>query len=397
MARQLLERFSRVNDSRLRIGLVVNPWAGIGGPAGLRGSDGAAVRAAALARGSAPRASERAARCLAALVPVSDRIELLTRAGDMGADAAAQAGIPARVIGAAAPVPTSAGDTVTAARELEAAGIDLLLFAGGDGTARDVLDAVGARVPVLGIPAGVKMYSGVFAVSPEAAAEIVMRLAAGHAVAMEDAEVRDIDEAAFRADRVVSRHYGELRVPGVRGYVQHVKCGGREVEAIALQEIAAGVVEDLEPGVLYLVGTGTTTKAVMDALGLRDSLLGIDALCDGVLVGSDLDADAIRRLLSRHARVRLVLTATGGQGFLLGRGNQQLAPDIVRQVLEKEGVEGLLILATRGKLDELEGRPLLVDTGDRALDAQLAGLRPVVTGYRQKVLYRVAAASALPA
>lgn len=384
-----------MNDSRLRVGLLVNPWAGVGGPAGLRGSDGAGIRGAALARGVAPRAGERALQCLRALQPLGSRIEWLTRAGDMGADALAAAGMPAVVTGCAAAVPSSADDTVIAARELLAAGIDLLLFVGGDGTARDVCDAVGTRVPALGIPAGVKMYSGVFAVSPEAAAEIVARLLAGNAVTIEDAEVRDIDEEAFRADRVLSRHYGELRVPGVRGCVQHVKCGGQLADAVAQQEIAAGVVEELEPGVLYLVGTGSTTKAVMDALGLPDSLLGIDAVRDGKLLGRDLDACALRELLLRHARVRMVLTATGGQGFVLGRGNQQLAADVVRAVLDREGRDGILVLATRDKLDELAGRPLLVDTGDAAVDAALAGLQPVVTGYRQRVLYRLAAASTI--
>lgn len=383
-----------MNDSRLRVGLVVNPWAGVGGPAGLRGSDGAEVRRAALARGVVPHAGERALQCLRALQPLAARIEWFTRAGDMGADALSAAGMSAVVTGAAASQPSSRADTVVAARELADAGIGLLLFAGGDGTARDICDAVGARVPVLGIPAGVKMYSGVFAVSPEAVAEIVGRLVSGQAVSIDEAEVRDIDEDAFRADRVVSRRYGELRVPGVRGFVQHVKCGGREAEAVVQQEIAAGVVEELEPGVLYLVGTGSTTKAVMDALGLPDSLLGIDALLDGRLVGRDLDARALRGLLAQHPRVRLVLTATGGQGFLLGRGNQQLAADVVRTVLDREGQDGVLVLATRAKLDELEGRPLLVDTGDAAVDAALAGLQPVITGYRQRVLYRVASASA---
>lgn len=384
-----------MNGSRLRIGLLVNPWAGVGGPAGLRGSDGTEVREEALARGVAPQAGARALQCLRALQQLAPRIEWLTRAGDMGADILAAAGMPAIVTGSAASQPSSAADTVIAARELVAAGVDLLLFAGGDGTARNVCDAVGTRVPVLGIPAGVKMYSGVFAVSPEAAAEIVGRLVGGQPVTIDEAEVRDIDEEAFRADRVVSRRYGELRVPGVHGFVQHVKCGGREAEAVAQQEIAAGVVEDLEPGVLYLVGTGSTTRAVMDALGLPDSLLGIDAVLDGRLVGRDLDAQALRGLLAQHPRVRLVLTATGGQGFLLGRGNQQLAADVIRSVVGGEGREGLLVLATRAKLDELEGRPLLVDTGDGAVDAALAGLHPVITGYRQRVLYRVAAASAI--
>lgn len=379
-----------MNHSYFRIGLVVNPWAGIGGPAGLRGSDGAEIRDQAVARGAVPLAGERAGRCLAVLAHAGLSCEWLCWGGAMGADAIRAAGLVPHLVGQPAGEPSTSADTVAAARALLDAGIDLLLFAGGDGTARDVCDAVGQRVPVLGIPAGVKMYSGVFAVSPEAAAEIVARLVRGEAVSVEQAEVRDIDEEAFRHDRVQSRWYGELRVPGVRGYVQHVKCGGKEAEPLARQEIAAGIAEDMEEGVLYLVGTGTTPKAVLAELGLAGSLLGIDAVLDRQRVAADLDARALDRLLDAYPRVKLVVTVTGGQGFLFGRGNQQLSA----RVLARIGVDNMLIVATRTKLDELAGRPLLVDTGDRELDHRLAGLRTVVTGYRRQVLYRVVAADA---
>ncbi len=381
-----------MNHSHFRIGLVVNPWAGIGGPAGLRGSDGTEIRDRAVALGAVPLAGERALRCLHALAARPLDVAVYCFGGGMGADVVRAAGLQPGVLGQPASEPSTPADTRAAARALVEAGIDLLLFAGGDGTARDVCDAVGQRVPVLGIPAGVKMYSGVFAVSPEAAAEIVARLAGGEAVSVEQAEVRDIDEEAFRHDRVQSRWYGELRVPGVRGYVQHVKCGGKEAEPLAQQEIAAGIAEDMEEGVLYLVGTGTTPKAVLAELGLAGSLLGIDAVLDRGLLAADLDARALEQLLDAHPRVKLVVTVTGGQGFLFGRGNQQLSAAVLARI----GIDNMLILATRNKLDELAGRPLLVDTGDRALDHRLAGLRTVITGYRRQVLYRVAAAD-LPA
>lgn len=383
-----------MTDSQLRLGLLVNPWAGIGGPAGLRGSDGEAIRTEALARGVVPAAGARAGRCLSALAELPIVVHWRTWAGAMGADALHAAGIPAQVCGVPA-APSTSADTIAAARALAAAGIDLLVFVGGDGTARDIHDAIGRQVPVLGIPAGVKMYSGVFAVAPEAAAEIIARLASGQAVALVDAEVRDIDEAAFRADRVASRVYGELSVPGVRGFVQQVKCSPPDAEPVLQREIAAGVVEDMLPGVLYLVGTGTTTRAVLDELGLPASLLGIDAVCDGKLVGRDLDAAALQDVLARYPQAQLLLSPTGGQGFLLGRGNQQLAASMLRSLLTANGVEALVILATRSKLDALAGRPLLIDTGDAQLDASLAGLRPVRTGYRQQVLYRVAAAGSV--
>lgn len=371
-----------MNSSRLRIGLVVNPCAGVGGPAGLRGSDG--VYAQAIARGAQPRAGARAQQFLRALASQQERVVLIAWAGAMGADAARSAGWQPQELGDVAGE-TSAGDTIAAARALRDAGIDLLLFAGGDGTARDICAAVGDGVPVLGIPAGVKMYSGVFAVSPEAAAEIVARLAQGRPVSISPGEVRDIDEAAFRADRVASRRYGELRCPGVAGFVQHIKCGTPLDEGQARAEIGSFLAETLEAGALYLVGTGSTPKAMLAALGLEGSLLGIDALCDGRLLGSDLLPAQMLELLARHERHRLVLTCTDGQGFVVGRGNQQLTPEVLRAV----GPSGLQLVATPGKLARLDGRPLLVDSGDPELDASLAGLREVVTGYEQSVLYRV--------
>lgn len=385
-----------MNDSRLaarlRVGLVVNPWAGIGGPAGLRGSDGVDIRATALERGSLPTALSRVSRFLAPLTAAGARIDWVTWGGEMGAESLAAQGVPVSVLGMPS-TPSTADDTRTAARALVDAAVDVLVFAGGDGTARDVCAAIGTRVPALGLPAGVKMYSGVFAVSPEAAAEVVLLLAAGKPVPLATAEVRDIDEEAFRHDRVASRFYGELNVPGTREQLQHIKCAAPLVEALVRDDIAAGVAERLAPGELCLVGTGSTPKALLGVLGLSGSLLGIDAVCDGVLVGTDLDARAAMDLALQYPQRRLLLTATGGQGFLLGRGNQQLSAEVVRLF----GRENLIIVATPGKLAALDGRPLLVDTGDPQLDCQLAGLHPVWTGYGSRVLYPVRAAGAVSA
>lgn len=371
----------------LRVGLVINPWAGVGGPAGLRGSDGDAVRLEAIARGSQPRAPERVCRFLAALGARAGKIRWRTWGGAMGADCLA--GVSADVMVLGQPAEPSAGaDTREAAQALQAAGIDLLVFAGGDGTARDVCAAINSRVPVIGLPAGVKMYSGVFAVSPEAAADVVGLLADGKPVPLATGEVRDIDEDAFRHDRVQSSHFGELLVAGGPAQLQHVKCGAPLDEALVRDDIAAGVLERLEAGQLCLVGTGTTPAAVLQAMGLQGSLLGIDAVCDGQLVATDLDAGGIQRLLDVYPQRCLVVTATGGQGFVLGRGNQQLSADVVRRI----GVENLVILATPAKLAALEGRALCVDTGDIALDHELAGLRPVWTGFSTRVLYPLRAA-----
>lgn len=360
----------------------MNPLAGLGGSVALKGSDG--VAALALARGAEPRAPERARAVMQALLPWKARIRVLTASGDMGESLARELGFAVQVLHEAGH-PTSADDTRAAAWVIAETGADLLLFAGGDGTARDVAAAVGLRLPALGIPAGVKMQSGVFAVTPKAAAEVVRLMLEGELVLVDAAEVRDIDEAALREGRVVSRHYAELRVPSEGRYLQQVKCNGREVEALVLQEIAAEVTEQMQPGVTYFIGPGTTTAAVMDALALPNTLLGVDVVRDGQLLASDADAATLERFCA-DGPCRLVITATGGQGMLLGRGNQQFSTTVLRLV----GREGLIVLATHEKLQNLQGRPLLMDLDDDALARTFSGFIEVVSGYRHRVLYRLA-------
>lgn len=365
----------------LRLGLLINPWAGMGGPLALKGSD--EQQAVFSARRTPARAAPRVQRCLALLGEARERFELLTWGADMGAVAAREAGLPVQVLGEPEQ-PSSAADTRRAARALEQQGVDLLLFGGGDGTARDLVDAIGLRVPVLGIPAGVKMHSGVFAVSPEAAAEVVLRLLERGLVDVDAEEVRDIDEQGYREGRVRSRFYGELRVPRLGQFLQQTKVGGREVEALSLDDIAADLEENVDPQGLYLFGPGSTTAAVLEAWGHTPTLLGVDAWRDGELLGRDLDAAALEMLAEEHSGpLYLVVTAIGGQGIVFGRGNQQFTPALIRRA----GRAGLVVVATKTKLRGLQGRPLLVDTDDAALDAELAGLVTVVTGYHDRVLY----------
>lgn len=371
----------------LRLGLVINPLAGLGGPSALKGSDGAATVTEARARGAEPKAEARASSCLRALANERERIQLLTWGGAMGADAASDAGWPAEILGQPATEATSASDTREAARSLCEAQVDLLLFVGGDGTARDICDVVRATQPVLGVPAGVKMHSGVYAVSPQAAAEVVLALLQNELVGAELAEVRDIDEAELRAGRVNSRWYGELLVPSAPRWVQHTKIGGRESESLALQEIAAWVAEtilDSDPEACWVIGPGSTTAAVMEQLGLPNTLLGVDLIQAEAVLGNDLDAQTLLKLTADQ-QVHIVITAIGGQGHILGRGNQQLSPELIRRA----GRDRILVIATRTKLKALEGRPLRVDTGDAELDRALRGPLQVLTGYDDRVLYPV--------
>ncbi|NVK44081.1 MAG: ATP-NAD kinase family protein [Oceanospirillaceae bacterium] len=366
-----------------RLGLIVNPLAGVGGSVALKGSDGAETARRALELGAEPRAAQRALQALEVLRGLP--VEVLTWPAEMGENIAREAGFAPQVLGAIDPGHTGPEDTERAARELTAAGVDLLLFAGGDGTARNICDVLGDRQPVLGIPAGVKIHSGVYAVTPRAAGEIVAMLVRGELVTLGDQEVRDIDEEQFRQGRVRARYYGELLVPQEHRYLQHVKNGARESEELVLADIAADVVESMEPGVLYVMGSGTTVQAVMDELGLPNTLLGVDLVEDGRLVASDCTAAQLLAL-TQDRDVRLVITVIGGQGHILGRGNQQLSPELVRRI----GRDRIQVLATKTKLKELDGRPLIVDSGDQALDRALAGLIRVTTGYHDAVLYRVA-------
>lgn len=367
----------------LVIGVLVNPFAGIGGSVALKGSDGEATRDEALRRGAVAQAPARMARALSSLAGLSN-VSLLTWGGAMGAQSCAEAGLACQVVGESS-MPSSPDDTREAARQLQAAGAEMLIFAGGDGTARDLVDAVGLSMPVLGVPAGCKMHSAVYAVNPEAAGSLLAELAQGELVALQQAEVRDIDEQAFREGVVRARHYGELQVPAEARYLQQVKCGGREVEDLVVTEVAAWVADAMEEDTWYLMGSGSTVAVVMEQLGLENTLLGVDAVYNHEVVASDLGAKALRDLIGDEP-ARAVITVIGGQGHLFGRGNQQFSPALIRRL----GKENIQILATRTKLNTLEGRPLLVDTGDAELDRELCGLWPVTTGYEDQILYRVA-------
>jgi predicted polyphosphate/ATP-dependent NAD kinase len=375
------------------MGLIVNPLAGMGGSLALKGSDGSEVRALAseLDPNELTRAMERVQRTLVVLTEAQVSCEILTCDGAMGQQVLEACGFDYSLCPPGPRSPLSTGeDTQRAARSMRDDGVDIIVFAGGDGTARDLYDAVGDKFPVLGIPAGVKMHSGAFAVSPEAAGELLVELCRGGLVGLSLQEIRDIDEEAFRDDRVVTRFYGEMLVPGEGRYLQHTKVGGREDAGLVALDIAAWVVEQMaeesEEDVTYLVGPGSTTAAIMSELGLPNTLLGVDVIRDGVVELSDASETGLLNLLGQtRGPAKIIVTVIGGQGYLFGRGNQQFSPAVIRTV----GLENICIVAAKSKLAALEDRSLLVDTNDPALDEALSGYRPIITGYRDQVLYRL--------
>jgi predicted polyphosphate/ATP-dependent NAD kinase len=376
-----------MTEVSLRLGLLVNPFAGIGGSVALKGSDGADIRDRALALGAELRAPQRARRAMAVLQPVAEQLQVSCLAGAMGEESIAGLGFNVNLCGASPDKPGTAEDTRRAARVLVAQGLDILVFAGGDGTARDVLDAVGDALPVLGIPAGVKMHSGVYAVSPEAAGELLLQLVGAGLVNLQRREVRDIDEQAFRDGVVSARYYGELWTPEEGRFLQHTKGAGVESEELVAQDIAADVVEGMQADTLYLLGPGSTTAAILAELGLSGTLLGVDVVLDGKIVQADAtEAQLLNQLHSHRGPSCLVVTAIGGQGHIFGRGNQQFSPAVIRAV----GLDHILLVAGKGKIKGLEGRPLLVDTNDLELDRALCGYRRVITGYHDAILYPVA-------
>lgn len=365
----------------LKVGLLINPVAGLGGTVALKGSDGEDIQAAAIARGARPRAPDRTLRLLRSLEQ-AHAIRWFTWGGAMGAEALAAAGFPGEVLGQPS-VPSSAEDTRTAARALVGAGIDLLVFAGGDGTARDLLETVDQELPVLGIPGGVKMHSGVFATTPERAAGLLDALVTGGLVSAVTREVRDLDESALHRGEIRPRYFGDMKVLEPGGFLQHTKERGVENEALAVTEIVAEMVEALDGETRAVVlGPGSTLGEIKRALGFEGSVLGFDVWRAGSLLARDVDG---RWLEAELDAAIIVLSFTRGQGFLIGRGNQQLTPAFLRRV----GREALRVVGTRTKLKSLEGRALLIDTDDPQLDRSWAGLIEVITGYRDRLFYRL--------
>ena len=371
---------------RKKLGLIVNPIAGMGGRVGLKGSDGEETLRRARQLGATPTAPGRALEALLALASLGGPIEIITYPAEMGETEACQAGFKPCVIGQITPDGTTAADTRRAGAQMADLGVDLLLFAGGDGTARDVFEAIGLSVPALGIPAGVKIHSAVYATTPDRAAQLAAMVLNGQVKTFGEMEVMDIDEEAFRRGRVSARLYGYLKVPLERRFTQGAKAASSNSahEAAARQSIAEQIVETMKAGCLYIIGSGTTPRAIMERLGLQNTLLGIDAVRDGKLVAADLNESQLLKLMEDQ-NTRIIVTPIGGQGYVFGRGNQQLSPEVIR----KAGVENIIVAATPGKLASLQRRPLLVDTGDTIVDNMLRGYVRVVTGYREEMVYKI--------
>ena len=354
-----------------RIGFVINPVAGMGGSVGLKGTDGKADEARSL--GAKPQAGNRAKITLGLLKKNHD-LQFFTCSGDMGETTLDEAGITGYKLVFSGKRESTADDTKAAVQKFIDEGVDIILFCGGDGTARDVFSSAGRKVPLLGIPAGVKMYSGVFAITPAAAAELI---AVAGASSLRDAEILDVDEEAYRSGVLETRLFGIARVPVLAGMVQVSKQVFEEAdEERAKDEIARFIREVMLPGTLYILGAGTTTEAIARSLVLPKTLLGVDVIKDGMVVVQDANEKTLCDLVKKNSAIRIIISPIGAQGFIFGRGNQQISAAIVRRT----GIKNIIVVATPHKLRETP--ELLVDTGDSSLDKEFGSSIQVVSGYR---------------
>ena len=343
------------------IGIIVNPVAGMGGAVGLKGTDGKSIVNKAISLGAKPIAPARAEAFLSELNPVKNSLQIIAGAGGMGEDEAKSAGFALTVLGERKEE-TSAEDTIAIAKKMVAAGVALLVFCGGDGTARDVLKAVGTSLPVLGVPTGVKMHSAVFAVNPQAAARVVMRFLY-NALPLREAEVMDVDEKAFREGRLSAELYGYVLAPYEPHLIQANKLASPMTESELRNQaaIAVYIIETMTPQVTYIIGPGTTTRTIGDLLDAKKTLLGVDLFRNKKIVANDVNEKQILEAIDEKS-VQIIVTPIGGQGFIFGRGNQQISAKVIRRV----GLDNIVVIATASKLRSLKS--LRVDTGDQDLD-----------------------------
>ncbi len=363
-----------------KIGLIVNPVAGMGGSVGLKGTDGKEIYLKALELGAQPVTPGKAHEVLEHIKDL-EPIEWLVGPGKMGENSLTEMGLSYTVVGEIGEE-TTGEDTRRIAKQMVAHGAELIVFVGGDGSARDMFDAVGTDTPVVAVPAGVKIFSAAFAISTRGAAEMLDAFVSG--VGVTEEEVLDIDEAAYQNNRLDSKLYGYLMVPNVRAYLQPGKIATTTPSSEESKlEIAAFIVEDIEPETLYILGPGSTVKAVADEMGVEKTLLGVDAVYEGKLVGQDLNEKGILALLDQYPQRKLVITPLGGNGFIFGRGSKMFTPEVIRRV----GKQNVIIVGDRDKVQHLDC--LRVDSGDFSLDEELSGYLKVWVGYREAILKKV--------
>jgi predicted polyphosphate/ATP-dependent NAD kinase len=369
---------SKQTTQEKNIGFIINPVAGMGGAVGLKGTDGNEILNKAIALGAKPIASAKAEIFLSNLTTAKEHIKFLVGAGEMGEFQVKKLGFNCQVLGQAK-TQTKPKDTQIIAHQMQESKVDLLIFCGGDGTARDILKAVTLSVPVLGVPTGVKMHSAVFAITPQAAARVALRFLFA-SLPLREAEVMDVDEQAFREGHVSAELYGYVLSPFEPHLIQGNKMESPMIESEIQNQaaIALYVIEEMKPTNLYIIGPGTTTRTIGDLLDQKKTLLGVDLFQNKEITAKDVNEKKLLQAIEGR-NSQIIVTPIGGQGFIFGRGNQQISPKIINQV----GLDNIIVVATKSKLDKLES--LKVDTGDSKLDAELRARGiSVISDYKVK-------------
>lgn len=366
------------------IGLIVNPKAGVGGSVALKGSDGEDIYEEAIKRGASEKAHLRCEEAFSHLLDIKDEFKVFTGNYRLGEDEMKKLGLNYEVV-YETDADTTAEDTKNALKEILKRDVDMIVFAGGDGTARDVYDAVGLTKPVIGIPAGTKMHSSVFGVSPKSASEVIRAFILDESYEIIESEVMDIDEDAFRKEILNVKLYGALNVVNKGKMMQVGKSPQSASENADLESIAQFVVDEMKDDTLYIVGSGSTIRPVMNLLGLENSLLGVDLVYNKKLIKKDASESEIYEALKKYPKRKIIVTIIGGQGYIFGRGNQQFSSRVIREV----GKENIIVIATQLKLNSIAGGNLLADTGDDATNEYLAGYYSVIVDYNYMKLIKL--------
>lgn len=353
----------------------------MGGSVGLKGTDGNAWQQAK-ALGAQQRANARANVALKQIADGCFNQEIYCYSGEMGGDAVTNAGLRAHIIGNPA-LPSTFRDTKNAAQSLLKENIDLLLFVGGDGTARDIESVINLRIPVIGIPAGVKMHSAVFANSPNQAGQLAVKFLRDEVARCNRLEVMDIDEARYRQGQISASLFGYLQVPYIQEFIQGPKSAIKNSEE-KTTAIAQTIIEGMDNETIYLIGPGTTSKAIMKMLLLEYTLIGVDVIQNKKLLALDANEAKILDLVTDKPAM-IIVSIIGGQGFVLGRGNQQLSSRVVQTV----GTEKIVVVATQEKLVALSGKPLKIDLNDPDCESSFPQYMKVITGYNETTVYPI--------
>ncbi len=377
----------------MKIGLVINPQSGVGGSVALKGSDGAELQELAKRRDGKPRGGKRAHAFIERLMLLIDdltkELSWKTWGDEMGEAVLRSYQVDFEVLGHS-DSPTVGADTSEACSVISSAGVDILIFVGGDGTARDVMDGIFPGTLVLGVPSGVKMHSGVFAITPDAAAELIRDLLFGEPIRKIEKEVRDYDlQKSDENQSVITKCFGEMWVPDSTPLVQQTKVPGSQDEALLTEEIIAYVVDNISQHreKAIVIGPGRTCLLLKERLGVAGTLLGFDVMLQDEQWLLDVSFSVLKELQNKGA-IHVFLSFSRAQGFLLGRGNQQLSAEVLSEL---SWADDFTILGTLPKLKSLEGRPLRVDTGSRDLNGSFEGLVEIFCGYDDRVVYQVSA------